>query len=148
VTVFQTEPAPELIAVLQKLAPGRALDLACGGGRHAMWLAERGWDVTAVDREPGAIHRVHRLCVDLEDHKFTIEPDAWDLIVCWLYWQADLLPAIARGVRMGGVVAMAGKTTGRFATSLRQFKAGFVDWEELASGENETRAFLIVRRTG
>src|SRR3954454_17387206 len=31
------------------LAPGRALDLACGEGRNAIWLAGRGWDVTAVD---------------------------------------------------------------------------------------------------
>src|SRR5215472_9351333 len=29
------------------LPPGRALDLACGPGRHALWLAEHGWDVTA-----------------------------------------------------------------------------------------------------
>jgi 2-polyprenyl-3-methyl-5-hydroxy-6-metoxy-1,4-benzoquinol methylase len=31
------------------LLPGRALDVACGEGRNAVWLAERGWRVTAVD---------------------------------------------------------------------------------------------------
>lgn len=37
--------------------PGRALDLACGAGRHAVWLAEHGWSVTAVDIAPAAIER-------------------------------------------------------------------------------------------
>ena len=71
-----------------------------------------------------------------------IEPDSWDLIVCWLYWQPDLLPEIARGVREGGVVALAGKTSGRFATSLAQYREAFDGWTEIASGENESRAFF------
>jgi SAM-dependent methyltransferase len=139
------EPAPELTDALSDLAPGKALDLPCGSGRHAFWLAARGWDVTGVDNEPA--HGVpHFVRADLERHEFDIEPNAWDLIVCWLYWQADLLPEIARGVRKGGVVALAGKTTGRFATSLTQFRHAFADWGEIASGENETRAFFVARR--
>lgn len=38
-------------------APGRALDVACGAGRHAVRLAEQGWHVTAVDFSPAAIER-------------------------------------------------------------------------------------------
>jgi len=38
-----------LVAEVADLAPARALDLACGAGRNAVWLAERGWRVTAVD---------------------------------------------------------------------------------------------------
>jgi SAM-dependent methyltransferase len=34
---------------LHRLTPGRALDLACGEGRNAIWLASRGWTVTAID---------------------------------------------------------------------------------------------------
>ena len=83
---------------------------------------------------------------DLERGDFIIVPEAWDLIVCWLYWQENLLPAVARGVRPGGVAALAGKTTGRFATSLAQYRAVFGEWTELASGENEAFAFLVVRR--
>ena len=75
-----------------------------------------------------------------------IEPDLWDLIVCWLYWQPDLLPEIARGVREGGIVALAGKTTGRFATSLAQYREAFAEWAEIASGQNEARAFFIAMR--
>jgi SAM-dependent methyltransferase len=135
-------PAPELTAALSELAPGKALDLACGAGRHTAWLRERGWDATAVDRDgfPGSIR------ADLERGEFAIEPEAWDLIVCWLYWQRDLLPAIAAGVRPRGVVAMAGKTSGRFAVTLEQMRAGFPRWTEMASGENKVRAFLIVEK--
>ena len=80
---------------------------------------------------------------DLERGEFTVEPGAWDAIVCWLYWQADLLPAIARGVRRGGVVALAGLTSGRFATSLANYRAAFAGWTEIASGEDEVRAWFI-----
>lgn len=82
---------------------------------------------------------------DLEQGEFAIVPGAYDLIVCWLYWQENLLPAIARGVRPGGVVALAGKTTGRFATSLKRYRAVFGGWTELASDENESFAFLVVQ---
>lgn len=41
----------------EELPPGRALDLACGEGRNANWLAERGWTVTAVDFSPVALGR-------------------------------------------------------------------------------------------
>ena len=145
---MRPEPAPELTRVLDSVSPGRALDLACGSGRHARWLAARGWDVTAVDVNIEAIPGVRGVQADLELRQFVIEPNAWDLIVCWLYWQSDLLPDIAAGVRPGGIVALAGKTSGRFATSLAQFRAAFPEWKELATGEDAIRAFLIVRRAG
>ena len=129
------EPARELTEALEHLAPGRALDLACGEGRHSRWLASRGWEVTGIDREQA----------DLEAHEYTIEPRTWDVIVCWLYWQADLLPEIATGVRPGGVVALAGKTSGRFATSLANYRAAFPGWTELAAGDDGNRAFFIAQ---
>ncbi len=46
---------------LADLEPGRALDLACGEGRNARWLAERGWQVTAVDFSPVAIQKARNL---------------------------------------------------------------------------------------
>jgi SAM-dependent methyltransferase len=126
--------------------PGKALDLAAGSGRHSRWLAQRGWDVTAVDIEIGEIPGVHCIRADLENHAYRVAPDSWDLIVCWLYWQPDLLPEIALGVRKGGCVALAGKTSGRFATSLAQFREGFNGWNEIASGRNESRAFFIATK--
>ncbi len=139
-------PAPELVAALESLPPGAALDLACGAGRHSLWLAERGWRVTAIDQEPVPIPGALVLKADLEDRDFGVYPEAWDLIVCWLYWQETLLPDIAAGVRPGGVVALAGKTSGRFATSLARYRAAFPGWQEIASGEDERRAYFIARR--
>ena len=51
------EPSSVVLAALEGLAPGRALDLGCGNGRHAMWLAERGWRVTAVDFSTEALRQ-------------------------------------------------------------------------------------------
>jgi SAM-dependent methyltransferase len=138
-------PAPELIAVLEGLTPGAALDLAGGSGRHAIWLAERGWNVTAVDiavpEEPrGGVKWVQ---ANLEQ---TWVPFVGDLVICWLYWQADLLPAIAAAVKPGGVVALAGKTSGRFATSLGAYREAFAGWEELSAGEDDVKAWFIARK--
>ncbi|MGL4178722.1 MAG: SAM-dependent methyltransferase [Dermatophilaceae bacterium] len=49
---------PVLVEVVTPLAPGRALDLGCGEGGDAVWLAEQGWHVTAVDISPVALRRV------------------------------------------------------------------------------------------
>lgn len=47
--VWSTTPNQFVAAELAGLTPGRALDLAAGEGRNALWLAEQGWRVTAVD---------------------------------------------------------------------------------------------------
>ncbi len=44
-----------LVEVASSMAPGKALDLGCGEGQNAIWMAERGWIVKAVDMSPGAI---------------------------------------------------------------------------------------------
>jgi SAM-dependent methyltransferase len=43
--------------LLADVPPGRAVDLAAGEGRHALWLASRGWDVTAVDFSAVGVER-------------------------------------------------------------------------------------------
>lgn len=48
-------PNDSLVAEARDLAPGRALDAGCGGGADALWLAARGWQVTAVDISPTAL---------------------------------------------------------------------------------------------
>ena len=47
--VWSATPNRFVEAELAELAPGRAVDLAAGEGRNALWLADRGWHVTAVD---------------------------------------------------------------------------------------------------
>jgi len=56
-----TEADAILIAETSELTPGRALELGCGMGANAIWLAERGWQVTAVDFSNAAIEKARRL---------------------------------------------------------------------------------------
>lgn len=56
-------PAPELVAELERpdaAPPGRALDLGCGTGTNAIYLAQHGWDTVGVDLIGGAIRRARR----------------------------------------------------------------------------------------
>ena len=47
-------------------APGRGVDLACGEGRNAIWLAERGWSMTAVDFSKVAVERGRQRSADVD----------------------------------------------------------------------------------
>lgn len=58
--VWGEEPNRFVAAETAALPPGRALDLACGEGRNAVWLAARGWTVTAIDFSDVAIGRGRR----------------------------------------------------------------------------------------
>jgi SAM-dependent methyltransferase len=95
------------------LPPGRALDLAAGEGRNAIWLARRGWDVTAVDFSQVAVDKgrtlsgaldVEWVCADATTWRRT---DAYDLVVI-AYLQlpaAERRAAVRRGfaaLRSGG----------------------------------------------
>lgn len=53
-------PNPYLVAAAQHLPPGRALDAGCGEGAETIWLATRGWQVTAVDIAATALDRARR----------------------------------------------------------------------------------------
>ena len=112
-----SEPSPPLPDAVSGLPPGRALDLACGTGRHAVWLAARGWRVDAVDGSDAAIalllanaerngcrERIAPHVADLEADppQFTIEPAAYDLIVDCFFLHRPLFAAIREGVRPGG----------------------------------------------
>jgi SAM-dependent methyltransferase len=55
--VWSAEPNTFVVALTRDLAPGTAIDLAAGEGRNALWLAEQGWQVTAVDFSAVAVER-------------------------------------------------------------------------------------------
>lgn len=55
--VWSGNPNPQLVAEAAGLAPGRALDVGCGEGADSLWLAEHGWQVTAVDFSKVALRK-------------------------------------------------------------------------------------------
>jgi SAM-dependent methyltransferase len=89
--VWSAEPNQFVAAELADLAPGRALDLAAGEGRNAIWLARRGWRVTASDFSQVALDKGARLAgglggdLDLTwvctDATAWDEPAAYDLVL-------------------------------------------------------------------
>ena len=62
--LWTAEPNRWVVQHAAALTPGRALDLAAGEGRNAVWLASMGWTALAVDFSPVAVERVHQLAVD------------------------------------------------------------------------------------
>ncbi|MEJ5357755.1 MAG: methyltransferase domain-containing protein [Desulfobacterales bacterium] len=103
------EPA-EVVRDFFALAPGRrALDVAAGNGRNALFLAEQGFAVDAVDiaeeglsRFAGKNPRVRAVCADLD--LFDIPRERYDLIVNVLYVNRRLFPGLREGLRPGGVL--------------------------------------------
>jgi SAM-dependent methyltransferase len=115
--VWSVEPNRFLLAEVEGLTPGRALDLAAGEGRNAVWLAIRGWSVTAVDWSEVGLEKGRRLAehqavsVDwvLADLREWEPPArAFDLvIVLYLQPPADLRTPVWR--RAAAAVATGGR---------------------------------------
>lgn len=59
--VWGVAPNRFVVAELESMPPGTALDIACGEGRNAVWLAGRGWRVTGVDFSAAGLERAVRL---------------------------------------------------------------------------------------
>lgn len=112
---FEAAPTPLVVQTAERLPVGKALDLACGAGRNALWLAAHGWEVTAVDGAAAAIEelrsrvREHHLVLDarvanLERGEFHIRPKSWDLILMCYHLQVDLFSPAKQGVVPGGTI--------------------------------------------
>jgi SAM-dependent methyltransferase len=94
---------------LTALPPGRAIDLGTGEGRNAIWLAERGWLVTAVDFSAGGLARADRLAaergisvnwVQANLLDWQPEPDGYDLVlIAYLHLPSAELTRVFRADR-------------------------------------------------
>jgi tellurite methyltransferase len=167
--VFET-PAPLVVQFAGGLAPGSALDLASGPGRNAIYLAERGWRVIAVDGSPIAIEllrannpSIDARVVDLETGEFTVPPGAFDLVLSCYYLQRSLIRPMKSALRPGGLLIMIvhlagvdqprGTPTRAYPGELRAF---FTDWailhyregEPAESGHRHAVAELVAQKPG
>lgn len=73
--VFSGNPNGVLVAEAADLPPGRALDVGCGEGADAAWLARRGWQVTAADVSEVALQRAATAAEDVRDRVSWIRAD-------------------------------------------------------------------------
>jgi SAM-dependent methyltransferase len=111
--LWTASPNRFVVAELTGLAAGRALDLGSGEGRNAVWLAEQGWQVTAVDFSAVALGKARRMAaargvtvdwVSADLRGYRPQPGAFDLV---LLAYLQLRPAELAGVLDGARDALA-----------------------------------------
>ena len=143
-------------------AAGHALDIACGQGVAAVWLAQRGLQVVGFDVSPvaieqarafalrsGAIDRCRFDVVDLDDGLPGGPPV--DLIYCARFRDRRLDAPMVQRLAPGGLLAVTalsqvGSTTGRFRAAPGELRTAFADLEVIAEGEADGLAWLLARR--
>jgi SAM-dependent methyltransferase len=148
---------------------GRALDLACGSGRQAVWAALRGLEVDAFDVSPVAIEmarrlaadhgvadRVHAVVHDADDGLPDDLADGYQLVVCQRFRDPTLYPLIPSLLAPGGIAVITVLSSvghdgdaGPFHAApgeLTAAVAGIAGMVELASLEASGEATVVVRR--
>ena len=112
-TVESRSASPFLVAVADRLPPGRALDVAMGEGRNAIFLARRNYQVVGIDRRAAAVVAAQRaaraagvplemVCADLEHWR--LPASRFDVAVNIRYLQRSLVPSLRAAVRPGGMI--------------------------------------------
>ena len=114
-----TEPDPFFISAYERFVttslpkPGKALDLAGGLGRHALWLASRSWQVTVVEISDVAIGKLSQAALELNVNvdlfagdaaEYKLEPAHFDLIVLFYHLDRSLFPKIVSALKPGGML--------------------------------------------
>jgi tellurite methyltransferase len=146
------EPAQLLVETAGSLRPGRALDLACGAGRNAIWLANRGWEVVALDGAEEAIRLVppgiDARAFDLE----TGEPlpfgdESFDLVLILFYLHRPLFAEAKRVLKRGGTIITTALTRGRFGVAPGELRTYFEeDFEIVRDRDAEVAELVAVKR--
>ena len=107
------KPVPLLVRNLGLLPKGRALDLAAGEGRHAVFLAQQGFQVDAVDISPVGLRKAEAFAKErgVEINTIVANLEEWDLgveryevVANFYYLQRDLTEKIKRALKPGGIV--------------------------------------------
>ncbi len=107
----RTHPTELLAEWLPRLPRGRALDVACGAGRNALYLAEAGYEVDAIDISRVALDRLRATaqarglkvtCIEADLESADLPGQRYDLIVMARYTNAALSPPLVGLLRDGG----------------------------------------------
>jgi SAM-dependent methyltransferase len=137
--VHEGQPSPPLPEAIRDVAPGAALDLASGVGRHALYLAERGWKVHAIDGSRVGIQRMldeahtRRLAIeaevaDLEAPDFRLARQ-YDLVLDFYFLHRPLFAQIREAVKPGGLfVAAIHLSESRFAVARGELEDLVKSW--------------------
>jgi 2-polyprenyl-3-methyl-5-hydroxy-6-metoxy-1,4-benzoquinol methylase len=155
---------PPIFMAHEHLFPtgGEALELACGRGRSAVWLATRGMAVRGVDVSPVAIEMARQLATEsgVADHcrfdVFDLDrglPDGApvDLLFCHKFRDPRLDQALMERLAPGGILAMAalsevGADPGRYRVGPGELREAFRSLDLLVDGEEEGVAWIVTRR--
>lgn len=108
-------PSPLLAEFVESLPSGRALDVATGAGRNALFLAERGYRVDAVDVSEEALAVARERAADrsidgeidwirADVDEYSLSKGGYDVVVVNYYHTLDRLPAIKEALAPGGVL--------------------------------------------
>jgi SAM-dependent methyltransferase len=125
--VYGKEPSiflREYLNVLNSFHGGRALDLATGEGRNAVFLAKKGFTVDGIDLSEVALRKAKRLArengvlvttiiADLTQYK--IKPDSYNVILNFDYLQRNLIPQIKKGLKRKGIIIYENHTIDQLA---------------------------------
>ncbi|MGV3518748.1 class I SAM-dependent methyltransferase [Luteitalea sp.] len=112
---FSTEPTRLLVEAVDALKPGRALDVAMGQGRNALFLAQRGWHVTGFDvsavglakaREAASARGLSIDAVHASDEEFDFGRERWDLIAILYALEKRSVVRARSALRPGGLVVV------------------------------------------
>jgi SAM-dependent methyltransferase len=171
--VFGKDPAPFLLKNAHYLQSGRALDLAMGEGRNAVFLAKKGLTVEGVDISEVALRKAKRLArehrVDVTPiladlNNYVIKPDSYNVILNFDYLQRSLISQIKRGLKKKGILIYENYTEDQLsrprAQNIRrdhllkrgELKELFKDFEILvyqetpANSREDAKARLIARK--
>jgi tellurite methyltransferase len=122
------EPASLVVELLPVLPRGAALDIACGRGRHALLLASRGWQVTAIDGSSAALQQLAEsarkqgiavqqdpqsppqasgvTCLRADLEQAQLARESFDVILCVNYLERRLFEQFVQALRPGGMLLM------------------------------------------
>lgn len=157
------EPAlPAVFGEHAELVPriGTALDIACGSGAAAVWLAQRGLRVHAVDISAVAITQARELAerhgvpvrFDTTDLDAGLPPgEPVDILLCHRFRDPHLYPQMIARLKPRGLLAICvlsevGAVPGRFRAVAGELNSAFDDLDVLAAGEGDGEAWMLARR--